>query len=761
MLLNVLAAVAVLAPASPTADAGSLIAVDKTGKPVLECPLEHTSVHADVSGFGARVTVVQTFANLSANPIEAVYTFPLPTDAAVDRMRIETGKRIIEGLIKRRQEARRIYDAARAQGQVAALLDQERPNIFTQSVANILPGEKVKVEISYSELLPYEHGQFEFNFPMVVGPRFLGNAPDPGKIAPPITPKGTRTGSGIDLTVNLQAGAPIQSMESVLHKISTQPVGKSGAVIKLAKADEIPNRDFILRYRVATDQVQSAFLTHQDPQKGGFFALVLLPPVQPVSKQIAPRELIFVMDQSGSQNGFPIEKSKELTLKQIHAMRHGDTFNVLSFSNDVRPLWPSARPNTPENVAEAEKFVQPMQANGGTQLRLAVDKALGFPDDPQRLRLVVFNTDGFVGDEKQILDAIQKHRRNSRMFTFGIGNSVNHFLIDAMSQEGRGDSCTVTLNANADAVVDQFLARTQSPVLTDVEAHVEGTACTDLVPAHLPDVFSGRPVVVYGRYSGAGPGKVVVTGRLGGQPWSQTLNVNFGSGSEAPALMSLWARKRVDDLTTSNWLAQVGGEEGNTKVSQIVDTALEFNLMTEYTSFVAVEPRVVNVRGKTRTVRVPVEMADGVSYEGVGMGTGSKITRGIRIVHADPTVNAPMFKIDQGSRGGGLGGGGFGGGFGGGGGGISVDGRPTKPAQSREQLYQAKVSSDLRKAKGTVEVEIFLTNVKPITLATLKELGLKVDVVDEKLKLVMGTCNAVQLIKLAQMESVERIEKLE
>ncbi len=769
MLLGAFVALTSFASAGPFVDPGSLVIAGKDGKPGIVCPLERTVVDANVAGFGARVTVTQTFANPSTTPIEAIYTFPLPADAAVDRMRIQIGTRVIEGTIKRREEARRIYEAAKNQGQTAALLDQERQNIFTQSVANITPGQKVKVEISYSQILPYEHGQFEFNFPMVVGPRYLGNAADPGKIAPPITPKGTRTGSNIDLTVNLQAGAPIQSMEAPLHQTTIQKLSPSSEIIKLAKRDEIPNRDFILRYKVATDQVQSAFMTHTDPQKGGFFSLVLLPPQVPVARQIAPREVIFVMDQSGSQSGFPIEKSKELTLKLIHLLRPGDTFNVLAFSNDVRYLWKDARPNTEANVSEAEKFIRPMSANGGTELRKAVVAALDFPEDTSRLRLVVFNTDGFVGDEKQILDSVQKHRRNTRMFTFGIGNSVNHFLIDAMSYEGKGDSETVTLAENCDPAVQRFLDRTQTPVLTNVEAKIDGVPVSEMSPTAMPDVFAGRPVVVYGRYAGSGPAHIVVTGKLGGKPWTQTMEVNFPAHAEAPALMGLWARRKVDDLTRLNWTGLLdGGEARTTHESEIVDTALEFGIMTEFTSFVAVEPRVVNIGGKMRTVRVPIEMADGVKYVQDSSG----------FVAASPPA------LYRGRAGGAMGGGG---GFGGGASvgqaqskvtrrtgaqGIvytdSTLGKPLSPAEKAKLVeslakanFETKVEKSLRSKTGQVEVMIYLSEDSDAIVKSLKDLGFKVDLRDKKLRVLFGSCDAKLLQKLAQLDTVERIAPIE
>lgn len=751
---------AVAQPRPGKPEPGQLTIIGKDGKPGALCPLERTSVNANVSGFASEVRVVQKFVNPSRETIEAVYTFPLPADAAVNRMRIRIGSRVIEGQIKRREDARRIYEVARAQGQTAALLDQERPNIFTQSVANITPGSAVEVEITYVQLLKYEAGQYEFTFPMVVGPRFLGNAPDPGKIAPPITPEGTRTGANIDLTIQLDAGAPIRDWTSVLHQVDVVPQGPNKATVKLHRADEIPNKDFIFRYRVASDQIQPMFLAHVDPAKGGFFSLVLLPPRTPISSQIASKEVIFVIDQSGSQSGFPIEKSKELTLALMKTLRPGDTFNVLGFASQVTPLWRSPRPATQANVQAAEAFVKPIQANGGTQLRIAVEAAYAQPADPSRVRLVVFNTDGYVGDEKQILDTIQRMNGNARMFTFGIGNGVNRFLIDSMSAEGKGDSEIVTLAEGAAPAVSRFVKQTQSPVLTNVAASFEGQPIVDVLPSEIPDVFDGRPVVIHGRYTGGGPGRLVLTGKLGGKNWSQTIELEFPTQATAPAVMSLWARAKVDQLTRQNWLGTITGDAKAPNQDAIVETALEYSIMSEYTSFVAVESRVVNIGGKQRTVAVPIEMADGVSYQMGGDGRRRSL----------------------GTQGSGFGGGGFGGG-GGGRGAVAAnapaspspivakmradaDEAPKKltPEETRKLNFESKVTTKLRAAKGRVEVQIWIGTISDADWKELerklRSLGFTWDVADKRLRIAMGVIDAAKLIDVAQIASVERIEPL-
>lgn len=752
------------APAQASNDPvpGQLTIIEKDGKAGVLCPLEKTSVVGDISGFGARVTVSQTFQNPTNSPIEAVYTFPLPQDAAVDRMTMTIGNRVIEAEIKRREEARRVYEAAKNAGQSAALLDQERPNVFTQSVANIMPGAKVKINISYVQMLKFEEGQFEFVFPMVVGHRFTANAPDPGKISPPIVPKGTRSGANIELSLNLNAGAPIQEMKSVLHKVTSSRLNDERMQIRLAKANEIPNRDFILRYRVSTDTVQDSFITHMG-EKGGFFTLMLMPPKAPTAQQIAPKEIIFVMDQSGSQQGFPIDKSKELTLKMIKALRKQDTFNVLGFNNSVYKLWKEARPNTEENLNEAIAFVTKMQANGGTQLEQGVIEALSGQNDPERLRIVLFNTDGFAGDEFKILDTIQKQRARARMFTFGIGNSVNRFLIDQMSFEGKGDAEYVTLGESADDAVNRFVKRTQSPILTEVSATFEGVDVQDALPREIPDVFSEKPVIITGRYSNPGKGKLTLTGKLGGEPWSKTIDLDFPTNASAPALESLWARQRVDELSRRNHLASAYPEASRVTNEDIISVALEFGIMSQFTSFVAVEKKVVNIGGKQRTVAVPVEMADGVSYEGIfGDQERAQMSRGnARARYMAPTrssggigggglaVNSPtrpgtVFKSADASSGLYL----------------APDESRMKPEERRKYRFENRVDKKLREAKGTVEVEIWLTKFDDTIIAKLKKLGMSIDFSDKGLKVIMGTCDAKNLIEIVQIVEVEKIKKL-
>lgn len=626
--------------------AGQLTMLGKNGQPAALCPLHHTDVVADVSGYCARVTVKQDFSNPSRETIEAVYTFPFPSDAAVDDMTMTIGRRVVKGEIKRREEARVIYENAKANGQTAALLDQERPNIFTQSIANITPGERISITISYVQILKYKDGEYEFTYPMVVGPRFIaGGGPqvpgqrgvagpnaqntqvpegsiqavvtDGDKISPPITSKGTRAGHDISLTVNLDAGLPLQDIQSELHEVAINKIGETRAVVKLANQSEIPNRDFMLRYRAAGSDMQEGLLAYADG-KSGYFTLIMQPPAAPAQKQVSHKEMVFVIDQTGSQAGEPIKKAKETMRYCIKNLSPGDTFQLLAFNTENYPCFPAPVEATLENIQTALKFLEPIEGNGGTDILKAVDYALKIPDDPDRLRIVCYMTDGYVGNDMQIIEHIKKYRGRARMFPFGAGNSINHFLIDGMAREGRGEADIIDLNGNGEAIAAKFYKRISQPLLLDIHIDWNGLPVEDVFPKQIPDLFSAGPIILKGRYSKAGEADITVHGLLRGQPWSRTVHVVLPARkNDGAALATVWAREKIEDLQSEDWMGAQNGHPIPDIKEKIVNCALEYRLMSQYTSFVAVEQRVVNVGGKQRTVDVPVEMPDGVSYDGI------------------------------------------------------------------------------------------------------------------------------------------------
>jgi Ca-activated chloride channel family protein len=627
----------VLAAPSPGETSGSLAIVGKDGKVTGDCPLKHTDVRAGIDGFLARVTVTQIFSNTAREIVEAVYTFPLPQDAAVDDMTIQIGDRTVRGLIKRREEARAIYEHAKNTGHVAALLDQERPNIFTQSVANILPGAQVTVTISYVETLRYEAGSYEFVFPMVVGPRYIpgqatgqqaggwapdtNRVPDASRITPWVAAKGTRAGHDISLELALDAGVPIQELHSNTHVIDVDRQSASRATVRLHDEGVIPNKDFILRYDVAGPQVADAILTSPSPGRskgaGGYFTMILQPPARLPESDIQPKELVFVLDTSGSMWGFPLEQAKRVISRALDELYPGDTFNLITFSGDTHIVFPEPVYPTAENIRKAKAVLATRNGGGGTEMMKAIRAALAPSDEQDHVRVVCFLTDGYVGNDMEIVGEIQKHP-NARVFSFGIGNAVNRFLLDKMAEAGRGAAEYVTLADRADEAADRFYERVRSPLLTDLYIDWGGLPVTDVYPTRLPDLFSGQPLIITGRYTQPASGKVLLQGTRAGGPFTRDIAVTFSSSTPPfDALAGFWARRRIDGLMSQDWLGLQRGAMKPALQEQITQLGLDYRLMTQFTSFVAVEEKIVTKDGRPQRVEVPVEMPEGVSYEGM------------------------------------------------------------------------------------------------------------------------------------------------
>ncbi len=618
----------------PRPDAGALDARDKDGKSLGSCPLKHTDVSAEVSGFVARVKVTQTFENPFSRPVEAVYTFPLSERAAVDDMSMKTGERTIRGEIKRREEARKIYEAARAAGQTAALLDQERPNVFTQTLANLMPGATVEVHIEYVEPLVFRDGTFELSFPTVVGPRFVpgepvgrsgtGRAPDTdrvpdaSRVTPPVAPKGTRAGHDVSIAVEVDAGVPILDLTSPLHEVDVERPDANRARVRLRQKAAIPNRDFVLRYAVAGDEVKSGYLVHRDGDGDGYATFVLLPPKKLTRDTAAPKEMIFVIDRSGSQMGLPLEKAKETMRWILDHMNPNDTFQVVDFGRDANVLFAKPEPASPAMRERARAYIDKLEADGGTMMAEAVRKVCSLPADANRLRVVTFMTDGYIGNDFEVIDLVRSLRGTSRWFSFGTGNGVNRFLLEGIARAGGGEVDYVLLNDSGEAVARRFYERIASPALTDVRLDFRGLDVVDVYPTAPSDVWERRPLIVHARYRRPGTGRVVLSDFRQGKPYRETLDVTLPERAAADgAIASMWARAKVEDLMWRDLSGLQSGTPPAALREQIVEVALAHRLLTQFTSFVAVEDRVVNEGGVQKTVTVPVEMPDGVRHEGV------------------------------------------------------------------------------------------------------------------------------------------------
>jgi len=611
---------------------GALRVMDRDSQPRAECPLRHTDVKAEVSGSLGRVIVTQEFHNPFQEKIEAVYVFPLPQSAAVDDMTMIVGDRTVKGKIKRHEEAQAIYEAAREAGQTAGLLDQERPNIFTQSVANIAPGAKVKITISYVEFLRYEDGTYEFIFPMVVGPRYIpglpigkrgggwasdtNKVPDASRITPRVAPEGMRAGHDVSIEVKLDAGVPIEGVQSTLHEVDVARADNHRAVVRLKNQATIPNKDFILKFDVAGKTISDAVMTHRGAQ-GGFFTLILQPPERVTAADVTPKELVFVLDTSGSMEGFPIEKAKETMKLALDNLYPEDTFNLITFAGDTHVLFPQPVPATRENLRRAQSFLASRQGSGGTEMMKAIRAALAPSDKQDHVRIVCFMTDGYVGNDMEIISEIQKHP-NARVFAFGIGSSVNRFLLDKMAEQGRGEVEYVTLEDDGSAAARRFHERVRNPLLTDIEIDWAGLPVADVYPKRLPDLFSAKPLILTGRYTSSARGVIRLRGNLAGQNFVKEIPVDLPeSQTEHDSMATLWARTRIDDLMSQDF-AGIQNDDPQPDVREaITQLGLEYRLMTQFTSFVAVEEMTVTDGGQPRRIDVPVEMPEGMSREGV------------------------------------------------------------------------------------------------------------------------------------------------
>jgi Ca-activated chloride channel family protein len=727
------------------------------------CPLKHTDVKAEVTGFLTRVTVTQESVNPFKDKIEAVYTFPLSQNAAVDNMTMLVGTRVVRGKIKRREEARAIYEAARAAGHVASLLDQERPNIFTQSVANIMPGERVLITISYVETLKYEDGVYEFSFPMVVGPRYIpGNptghqgggwahdtdrVPDASRITPPVTPPGTRAGHDISLQVALDAGLPLDSIQCTTHEVVLERPSAHQAEVRLRDEATIPNKDFILRWDVAGRKIADAVLTHR-AARGGYFTLILQPPERVTPAEVAPKELVFVLDTSGSMSGFPIEKAKEAMKLALAGLYPKDTFNLITFAGETKILFPAPVLATPDNLRLAQEFLASRHGGGGTEMMTAIRTALDPSDQQDHVRIVCFMTDGYVGNDMEIIHEVQRHP-NARVFSFGIGSSVNRFLLDNMARYGRGEVEYVALNDDGSKAAKRFHERVRTPLLTDIAIDWGGLPVMDTYPKRIPDLFAARPVILSGRYTHAGRGVIRLRGRIGNREFSRAIEVNLpGSEPEHDVLASLWARSRVDDLMSQDWQGAQNGTMRADLRDAITQLGLDYSLMTQFTSFVAVEEMTVTEGGQPRRVEVPVEMPEGVSYEGV---FGAAAEQAVM-------TNAPMAR-QRAFKSGGL---------------APPMSMPVQVAREdasvrREKepvskldpalvaLVKQPPSPNKLVRNGKVLVKIWLADTSAATLAELKALGFEVVLQPKTAKLVIGRLPVSKLEALVKLAAVRYV----
>ena len=585
-------------------------------------PLKSTTIKADIAGVVASVLVTQIYKNEGTRPLEAMYIFPASTRAAVYGMKMTIGDRVITAKIRKREEARREYEQAKQQGKSASLLEQQRPNVFQMNVANILPSDIITVELRYAELLTPTDRVYEFVYPTVVGPRYSNQSsaespPSERWVENPYLHEGDRPTYTFGAAVTIAAGLPIQHVTCPSHEVSIDYDGPSRVTLELdPKEKHAGNRDFIVKYRLAGGTIESGLLLFEG-EKENFFLLMVQPPERVAHSQIPSREYIFIVDVSGSMHGFPLNTSKNLLKDLIGNLRPTDRFNVLLFAGRSFLMSERSVPANPKNIRHAIDVIEHQRGGGGTELLPALKRALSLPRAEGYSRSIVIATDGYVTVETEAFDLIRNNLGDANVFTFGIGSSVNRYIIEGMARAGMGEPFIVTGPAEAQKKAGQFKKLIQSPVLTGVGVNFGRFQVYDIEPPSIPDVLADRPVIVFGKWRGIPEGTIHIQGIAGDRPFTRDIDVNTTIPVETNrALRYLWARHRVALLSDYNKL-----KSNDDRVGEITELGLRYNLLTAYTSFVAIDTRIRRKDGQVVTVKQPLPLPQGVSDLAVGNGS--------------------------------------------------------------------------------------------------------------------------------------------
>jgi Ca-activated chloride channel homolog len=581
-------------------------------------PLLKTGAEVNITGVIAEVGLTQIYKNDGDRTIEAIYVFPLGTKSSIHAMKMTIGDRVIEAKIEEKLRAQKVYQEALDNGKTASLLDQERPNVFQMKVANIMPGDVVEVEVKYTELLIPEEGVYRYVFPTVVGPRFTGeqktkeSKKNENWTASPYLHEGKETPYQFDIKINLNAGLPITDFQVNSHQVTVIRPTPDKANISLADSEKTGgNRDFILKYSLEGNSIQSGLLLYPG-EKENFFLLMMEPPEKVTPAMIPPREYLFIVDVSGSMNGFPLDVSKTLIDKLLNNLRSEDYFNILFFAGGSKVLSPTPLPVTEENRERALKMLLLQRGGGGTRILNALQKALSLEKKEGLSRIIVMVTDGYVSVEKETFDLIRDNLGKANFFSFGIGSTVNRYIIEGMARAGRGEPFVATNREEAEEIAERFRRYIESPLLTDISVDFEGFDAYAVEPPNLPDLFAERPLILFGKYRNP-DGKIVVTGRTVSGVYKQEFTVTPKlEDRKNAALKYLWAREKIARLADY-------GRTGLSVKDEVTELGLKYNLMTEYTSFVAVDT-VIRETGEVVTVKQPLPLPQGVSDYAVGGG---------------------------------------------------------------------------------------------------------------------------------------------
>lgn len=587
------------------------------GDPALDqLPLKSSHAEVQINGPIAQVTVTQHYQNTGKRAINARYVFPGSTRAAVHGLTMRVGERVIKAKIKEKEQAKQAFEQAKAQGKRAALLEQQRPNVFMMDTANLMPGDDLELELTYSELLVPEQGVYQFVYPTVVGPRygsdpfqvaadaawignpFVANQPDDSNLAATAT----------SLNVTLTSPIAVKDLNSAQHKIQTAWHDAKSAEINLDTAEtNAGNRDFILNFRLQDNQIMSGLMTYQQDDEHFFLAMVQ-PPERVKPEHILPREYVFVLDVSGSMHGFPLDTAKALMRQLLNNLKPHESFNMLFFSGGSEVFSPTPVPATQENIQQALASLDDYQGSGGTELVNALETAYAMPGKSDIARSLVVVTDGYINAERDAYDLIAKHLNTTNLFAFGIGSSVNRYLIESMAQAGAGEPFVVTDQNQVAEVGARFRRTVEAPLLSNIHLQGNGLELYDMEPNDIPVMLAERPIVIFGKYRDAGDSaRLLLTGTAASNSYKVELPINEAQQTDQGELLPiLWARHRL--MRLSDW----AGNAVELNRSAIIELALKYSLLSRYTSFIAVDEVIANPNRDAKNVQQPLPLPQGV-----------------------------------------------------------------------------------------------------------------------------------------------------
>jgi len=599
-------------------------------------PLKSTTADVNIVGVIADVTIKQTYVNSGKNTLEAIYTFPLSTKAAVYAMQMTIGTRVITAKISEKEKARKDYDRAKTAGKRVSLLEQNRPNVFTMKVANIAVHDTIAVEIKYTELLVPENGVYSFVYPTVVGPRYSnhpkeGAAEDNKFVNAPYTQEGEMPLYKFGINLKINSGLPIQDVTCETHKMKVSHPDVNTAVLKLDPSESNGgNRDLILNYSLQGNKIESGVMLYEHGDEN-FFLMMIQPPKRVLDAEIPPREYVFIMDVSGSMSGFPISVSKKLLRNLIVNLRPTDKFNVVLFAGYTGVLSDESVDATTANIDRAIKLIDNERGGGGTELLSALKRAYQLPRSCSAAsRSFVLVTDGYVDVEKEAFEMVRNHNDNSNFFCFGIGSSVNRLLLEGMAFMGNGEPMIVVNESKAEQQAEKFRNYINRPVLSQIKTDFGAIEAYDIEPGSTPDMLAERPIIIFGKYKGNRTGTITVSGKTGTQPYEKSFDLSAMKPNPAfSAIRYLWARERIKllDYYSSNYQAYGQTTIDNFIKNEITQLGLKYGLMTQYTSFIAIDEDFrVDKDKKLVTVNQPLPLPQGVPNSAVGTTSSLNFT---------------------------------------------------------------------------------------------------------------------------------------